>query len=330
MHIGFIKRLGAPYDYVYTKYRPWLSHMKRELVGPDEAIVAYIRYMYPDVKVSVFTRNSFKNTEKCDIVFLGFEEITLPFKKLVLQKKQQGEFDAYMKSLKKITNLYPKLPFAEFIVDKCRYYRWLDSIDIKVSPTLCVKLGEKTSPTYVKQRLRPKEWNKVFVKPLPGAEGTNVRSFNANNLRYKKGNLNHHIEYLKNRGFTKVVAQKFMENFATAEHPELRTFWVGNEYQYTIETTGAGYDWNVRKSPIPNSLYLKCKKVLKHLAEKFRQELIITRLDWGYDKGSFFLNEIEYAPGTFAEMFPGNKWKLDKKIGDRIIKIARTKVHKVS
>ena len=328
MHIGIFKRLGQPYDYVQTKNRKWLSHMKREIVGPDEAMIAYIRYMYPEIKVTVLSRNNMKDMSKYDIVFLGFEELTLPFKQLVLKKGNSEGYKKYVNKLENAKNLYPKFKYVDFVVDKCKYYKWLESINIKVSPTVCTKISEKTKPAYLKQKLKKTDWERTFIKPLPGAEGTNIRSFNKNNVHTKSGNLNRHIEYLKSRGFSKIVAQKFMDEFATTDYPELRTFWIGRDYQYTIETTGAGYDWNLRKSPIPRSVFVKSKKVLKLLEEKFNQELIITRLDWGYESGNYFLNEIEYAPGTFAEMFPDSKWDLDKKMGDKIVQITRKKLLK--
>ena len=173
-----------------------------------------------------------------------------------------------------------------------------------------------------------KNWKKVFMKPTPSAESTNVKSFNRNNLKPSTKKMNNHVAYLKERKFEKVVAQKFMNNLGTQEHPELRTFWIGNKYQYTIETTGPGYDWNVRKSPLPKVLKQKCKFILRKLEEKFNAPLIITRLDWGYDKQGYFLNEIEYAPGTFAEMFKTNTWKIDKHMGDRIVQIAKNKIGK--
>jgi hypothetical protein len=112
-----------------------------------------------------------------------------------------------------------------------------------------------------------------------------------------------------------------MNGFATAKYPELRTFWIGNKYQYTIETTEKGYEWNIREKKLPRIVSKLSKKILRLVEVKFRKPLIITRLDWGFDGKQYFLNEIEYAPGTFAEMFEEGKWKLDKKIGDSFVKI---------
>jgi len=323
MHIGIIKRLGKPYNYVNTTDRKWLKHYKREVVGPDEAVISYIRYTYPNVKLSIFTRNDLNGINMCDIVFLGFEEITLPFKRWVLEKKNKDKFEWFIKELKNIKNLYPKFEFVQFITDKCKYLEWVRSMNINISPTFCFAMNTKTNPTKVKQKLRATSWDKVFIKPIPGAESQNTLELTKDELKKTDKTLNNHIKYIKNRGYFKIVTQKYMEEIATIEHPELRTFWIGNKYQYTIETTGTGNGQAIRKTSLPRILISNSKKILKGLTKKFNQKLLITRLDWGYDNGAYFLNEIEYAPGTFAELFPRYKWKLDKEIGDRMIEISR-------
>ena len=43
--------------------------------------------------------------------------------------------------------------------------------------------------------------------------------------------------------------------------------------------------------------------------------MILTRIDWGYVNNRYFINEIEYAPGTFAEIFSGPKtWTIDREM----------------
>ena len=322
--IAFIRRMGSPYDWVSTRSsaKPWLNHLKKKWVGPDESIYYYMKYTFPDITVKMFTRKIFierpEYLNKFDITFLGFEELTLPFKEMVLTKQNSNGYKRYVSGMKRVKNLYPSYKFVDFIADKCKYYSFLQKNGIPIAPTKCFKTT--ASSAYMKRELKKLPWKRTFIKPTPSAESTNVNSFAKDNFKSKR--FNEHIRYLRNRKFDKVVAQRFVNNFATSEHPELRTFWIANKYQYTIETTEKGYDWNIRERPLPKIVSELSKKTLKLLESKFKAPLIITRLDWGFDGKRYFMNEIEYAPGTFAEIFPEGKWDLDKKIGDVFANIA--------
>lgn len=328
--IALFKRIGEPYDPVQTKDRPWLSHYKREIVSPEESIYNYIKYKYPDVKIRLITRNNLHQkvkdlNEKYDFVFAGFEELTLPFK-IFAKKGQINMYEKYLNSFKNIRNLYPKFSFINFIMDKCKYYKFLQDIGINVAPTRCFSISNKTQEYYIRSKLKEKNWNKVFMKPLPGLESTNVFSFNKTNL--KSSNFKEAVQRLKYKKYDKIVAQKFMKNFATQEFPELRTFWLNKDYQYTISTTSYGYDWKLINKPVNSYIMKKSILILNELEKKFKQKMLLTRIDWGYDKEmGYFVNEIEYAPGVFTEMFnQGSKsWKLDKRYGDLIYKIVNQK-----
>ena len=101
MHIALFKRIGTPYDYVDTKSRPWLQHLKRKNVSPEESVYNYIKFTYLDIKITLINRNRLdKASNNYDIVFLGFEELTLPFKELVLQKQTVKKYDNYIKNIK--------------------------------------------------------------------------------------------------------------------------------------------------------------------------------------------------------------------------------------
>ena len=326
-NIAFIRRTGAPYDYISTrsKSKPWLNHLLKKWVGPDESIYYYIKYTYPNINIKIFTRKIFlenpEHLNKFDITFLGFEDLTSLFQEMVLEKKNINMYKRYTTGMKLVKNLFPSYKYVDFIADKCKYYKFLEKNGIPIAPTKCFKVSSSSS--YMKRELKKLPWKQTFLKPTPSAESINVQSFMKHNLNNKS--FGNHINYLKTRQFDKVVAQKFINGFATTKYPELRTFWIGNEYQYTIETTEKAYEWTLRKKQLPKTVSKLSKKILRILELKFNAPLIITRLDWGFDGKKYFLNEIEFAPGIFSEVFPDGKWKLDEKIGDKFVKILKHK-----
>ena len=324
--IAIFKRLGEPYDPIQKKGRPWLSHLKASVVSPEQSMYYYIKYKYPHIKVKLITRNNLSSkvdylNKNFDIVFAAFEELTLPFKEFA-KKGKFVEYENYVNAFKNIKNLYPKYEYIEFIMDKCKYYNYLKRKSLPVAPTRCFRLSSKTSSNYIKRVLLDKSWNRVFIKPLPGLESTNV--FNYRNTNFEKQNFKNTINYLKNKKYDKLVIQKYMKDFATTKFPELRTFWLNKDYQYTISTTSYGYDWNLIKKPVHNFIMKNSEIIIDLLEKKFKQKMLLTRIDWGYDqKLGYFVNEIEYAPGLFTEEFnSGDKsYKLDTKYADLLVKL---------
>jgi hypothetical protein len=324
--IAIFKRLGEPYDPIQKEGRPWLSHLKRDIVSPEESMYYYIKYKYPNIKVVLITRNNLSSkvdylNKNFDIVFAAFEELTLPFKEFA-KKGKFDEYEIYVNAFKSIKNLYPKYEYIEFIMDKCKYYNYLKRNSIPVVPTRCFKLSSKTSSNYIKRVLIDKDWKRVFIKPIPGLESTDLYNFKDTNL--VKNNFKNAIYDLKNKKYKKLVIQKYMKNFATTDFPELRTFWLNKDYQYTISTTSYGYDWKLIKSPVDKFIMKNSVHILNMLEKKFKQKMLLTRIDWGYDKNiGYFVNEIEYAPGLFTETFNSgdNSYKLDTKYAKLLVEL---------
>tara|TARA_B100001094_G_scaffold50362_1_gene45874 strand:+ start:18258 stop:19229 length:972 start_codon:yes stop_codon:yes gene_type:complete len=317
--IGLFIRPGFPYDWVNTKGIPWLVHEKsKEGVKPDIALFNYLVWKYPQYKFIKLYRTSFhKRTVLPDLVLMGFEELTLPYYKWVVKEKTPEKFKQFYGALKKVKNLYPTIPFIDFITDKCVYYKWLEKHKFGVAPTLCYDLKQSIKRKILKN-IQFKTWNKIFMKPQPSAESKGAKGFN---FPKNKKNISGHVNYLKSSKYSKAIVQKYINNFATKDYPELRTFWVGNKYVYTLETTEFGYDWNIRKKSLPPIVLKETKRLISLLEKKFDIPMLLLRIDWGQDRfGRFIINEIEYAPGVFAQMFPEKKWILDRLMGDRIIK----------
>ena len=216
-------------------------------------------------------------------------------------------------------NIYPKYKFINFVADKCLYYNFFNKNKINVAPTKCYNLKLKTQN--IIKNLKKRDWNHIFVKPTPSAESKQLYNIYKNNLN--QAHFSNHLEQLKTGKYNKIVTQEYINSLATEKYPELRTFWVGNKYQYTIETVDKGYEWKIRKNKLPKKIIEQSKKIIKLMESKFKLPIIVSRIDYGYNKSKnkYFVNEYEYAPGTFAEIFPKNKWIMDAAIAEKILNI---------
>jgi hypothetical protein len=151
---------------------------------------------------------------------------------------------------------------------------------------------------------------------MPSAETKNTKQVFGNTPKYE---LNDYVKYTRDIQYNKLIVQPFAKNFASPKNRELRTFWINNKYQYTIETEAAGWPQYIRTKPLPVSVKRFSLLLLNKLSKQFNEPMIMTRIDWGKTNGKYFINEIEYAPGTFAELFKPKDWDMDKKIGDFIV-----------
>jgi hypothetical protein len=56
--------------------------------------------------------------------------------------------------------------------------------------------------------------------------------------------------------------------------------------------------------------------------------MIITRIDWGFVDNKYFINEIEYAPGVFSDLFEKG-WDLDKHMAKYMYNMLKSKKSKI-
>lgn len=325
LKIALVKRLGPPYEKINTKYRNYTKHLKTKYIGPEECIFNYLKSKskYKNkYDFRIITSKSFKNTQKMksfDKTLFLFEEFVNPFMNLVIKNKRRNLYNNHLKTIKSLNNIYPSYKFIEFVTNKCKYYKFFQSHGIPVAPTYCINLKNKVSLNKRFDNVKKLKWKRIFFKPQPGGNSTNA--FDIKNKTFKKSHLNYHLEKFENKQYNQMVLQKYMKNLATKKYPEIRTFWIGDKYQYSINTCRTGCDWHIKKDKIPPEIIQISKKVMYLLKQKFKIPLLISRIDFGYNSytKSFFVNEFEYAPNTFASLFPHDKWTLDKKLGDYII-----------
>uniref|UniRef100_A0A6C0F837 ATP-grasp domain-containing protein n=1 Tax=viral metagenome TaxID=1070528 RepID=A0A6C0F837_9ZZZZ len=291
----------------------------------------WIKQNNPEIDIDMLPFETITNTKlmkNYDVIFLFNHGLSdaMPFWK--------NDTNKFVNAWKNLGNrAYPSYELANFVLDKCSYYEYLNKNDIKTADTFCIDLKKPFNIQYKKLRsfLKNKEIEKLFIKPVGGDSGvgtsTHQTPFNT---------LEKSLAKSKTNGWNKLVVQRFM-NFSTHDSPEYKCLYVGGKLQYIVKTFRLGYFDGII---MPNSkwTHLKTldtlsKKVIK-LFEKWANVTIpFGRVDWGYDKNSkeFFLNEFEHAGGTYGEelvhqekILSPSQWKVDVQLGKAIVKFVST------
>lgn len=238
----------------------------------------------------------------------------------------KNKADDYVKAWKRLgTKVWPSYKLASFVMDKCKYYKYLNSKNIPTADTYCVKSNKNIKPLIAK--LQKGKLNKVFVKPVGGDSGTNTSSHRApfNSLQKTVKDL------LDSKKYPKIAVQRFM-NFSTEDSPEYKCLFVGHKLQYIVKTHSLGYFLGVikpsNKTKKVQGILKLCMRVLKAFEEK-HGPLLMCRIDVGYDSVNkrFFVNELEHAPGTYGDnlihnekLYSTRMWTFDSNLAKEIIK----------
>jgi hypothetical protein len=307
----------------------WLGKTRVKHVGVDRSVAAYIAHKYPDI--TVHYKDPFKvNLNDYDAVYLGLEYWSMSH---VLYEQGDKALRDYKKLLLSVVDrkkLIVPPAFVEFSHDKCAFNRKMRALKIPVAPTKCVAATKNTNLRRVYDSIRRTAWGKksgqkVFAKPIPGEGSHDIFSFETFE-EFERG----FSQVLDQKIYTHVVFQRYMPDFATDKHPELRTYWVGDEYQVGVRTTTLGY-YAGRIKRLPSTVRQHTQRMIRHFEKTFGFSFVCARFDWGFDKDiGYFINELELLPGFFNEELsehnlPDCKWNLDAKIGDRIYQIIQKK-----
>lgn len=339
MKIAILDRNPEIADDKMVFKRSWMpasnpsSYKTNRYIWSPEVSTAY--YLMKNAKFDVEliqweNITDYKKMDSYDFVYIfnhGLSDI-VPFWK--------NKSDSYVRGWKRLGNrVWPNYKLANFVLDKCKYYKYLNTQGIPTAETYCVKTNKELHEIVTK--IKSNKLSKVFVKPVGGNSGTNTSS---HSTPFKK--LQPEIKKLLNsKKYPKIVVQRFM-NFSTEDSPEFKCVFIGHELQYVVKTHILGHFLGVIR-PNDKSQQLKdilkiCKKVIKAFEEKFGK-LVICRVDVAYDKQHqrYFLNELEHAGGTYGDdlihynkLFSTREWKFDSNLGKEIIKHVSSMKHNVS
>jgi len=261
--------------------------------------------------------------------------------------RTQGKriFNNFFDVLRCSDNIFPNWEIQEFIGSKLLYYNHFHSIGIPIAPTHTLSRDEFNEQISVEtaangaegatdrvilkilSKIQSENWGKFIAKPVMGQESKSCKTFRpCANL--EKMFIKYIVATFKK--YPGLIFQKFITGFGkSVEVPEVRMYWVGKEYQFSMVATetkmyclaGEGQKLKGRKQngimKLPKEadlLTLKniASKVIDVLQSKVslssadgnRLPLLMTRVDMGVMRDGEFkpwVNEVEYVPSYYVE-----------------------------
>jgi len=321
-------------------------------IPADVAIGAYIQNALTgkDVEVDYImpTEISKARLKSNDLNFLLIYDILEAFHTDKTPEKRV--YNNLKKCLLEAKNVYPPREYQEFIYSKINYYNYLLEKKVDVLPTFTMtgaeyrKMGHEVALDRVFEFQARECPGPIIGKPVYGQEGKDIEWFTDKKDRVL---LSMFLKKCMNK-YPGLVFQQMVKGFGDKTScPELRMFFLGNEYKYSvcaIESNGKCFfhpeaEGGTLKAPL-SKLKGVTQKILKKLPaivmpNGVRLPRLITRLDMGYlvdGKYRPFVNEVEFVPSLYTEYKPLRK-ELIGYIGHcakQMVKITRHYVEKRS
>jgi len=336
--------------FVYKRDKECPQKFGRYGIPADVAIGAYIQNALnqKDVEVDYImpTEISSARLKSNDLNFMLIYDILEAFHTDKTPNKRV--YHNLKKCLLEAKNVYPPREYQEFIYSKINYYNYLQEHKVDVLPTFTMteaeyrKMGHKVAVDRVYEFQARESLGPIIGKPVYGQEGKDIEWFEGQEDRVLLSS------FLKTvmKKYPGVVFQQMVKSFGdTTKCPELRMFFLGNDYKYSvcaIESNGKCFfhpesEGGTLKAPMPK-LKAVTQKILKKLPaivmpNGVRLPRLITRLDMGYivdGKYRPFVNEVEFVPSLYSEYKPLRK-ELIGYIGHcakQMVKITRHYVEK--
>jgi len=238
----------------------------------DIVIGYYIMDKFPNVTVNFISPNNLsKNAFKANVlnfmlIYDILEAMNLTDSGLLIKRNHPNNDKAASKlvnALKIADNVFPPYEYQKLINSKCAYYKWMKNNKIPITPTICITTDTKKK--FIRQMIKSIEElslsNMFFTKPDGGQESIGgrkwIRGDYPDYITDRGGGESHYrnnTELIKKMGiyydtvgtkFPRIILQKYQQGFDEIQDeetdfkdvsPENRTFFVGDEYQYTVTT----------------------------------------------------------------------------------------------
>jgi hypothetical protein len=311
-----------PVPKILYETKPYLKKLKyspRKKMDFEELVCRYINHGYGKKGVSCVVLDLEDiNPKDFDLIWSGITYWSANY----VDRNQWKEFVKKAKTFK--NKLVPTLKWNTYADDKCLVYKELNKkLKIPMTETVCKKKTAVTSNKQILDLMKRYKWKRAFLKPIPSAGGrdtynTERETGNSTNITMRK----YIKDVTKMKDVDSIVVQKFQEDFATTKHPEVRTIWVNDKVVKIARTTGMGHLVSLKDSiPKSNQIYKESSRIIKYLS---KYNLVMFRLDWGYDKSTkqHFFNEIQPNPSIWLEKAK-KTFKTDKLVGDRLIHLLK-------
>ena len=285
----------VPYDYaIFTEFKALESKYKVRVVpihGPT---------LIQSSEKGVFMRNI---ANQCDFIFCIYESIF---------SFMDGGYEGYKKYynfLKKTKAMvHPPVKVQEFIINKEKYMKWLETKGFDIIPTKFITM---TSYNKDKQKVLNSvykfmdkgRYTELIMKPELGAFAGGFKHYK----RVTDKSMRSYFDKINKKKYKKVLVQPYIPEFL--KYYEIKTFWLDGEYLYSygINVIGDVEDDYPESEggDIPDGYILSCRKtgekIIKELFKEFGS-LAELRIDFGccIDNDNlcrdYFVNEIEVIP----------------------------------
>jgi len=315
-------------------------------IATDVSIGEYLKTYHGDVFEVDYIRPKDISKERLaqnDVNFLIIYDLLESFH--IDRSRGKKVYHNLLGAIRSANNVFPGWELQEFIGSKLRYYTYFKEVGIPVCPTHTLTRDEFTKQIAIEEAaggadgaverviekilgtIQRENWGKFIAKPVLGQESKSCRTFRqTENLQ--KTFTKYVVTTLKK--YPGLVFQKFIEGFGkSVEVPEVRQYWVGEEYQFSMVATakkiyclsGEGHKPQGRKQNgimrLPKSADIEtlkniAKRVIEVLQSKFSVPapgggsipLLMTRVDMGVMRDGEFkpwVNEVEYVPSYYVE-----------------------------
>jgi len=329
---------GTYYDKINVNVKtPWLTNIPKKYYIDDNGKITNEneKYVRIDVAVYYYLKSKIRNPkqlkkieiqnitestfENYDLVINQFMDLLIvPF---VNKFEKNGKPHERLRQIyeKYANKIYPPIEYANLIYDKCLYYEYLKNNKITIAPTYCYDLKTNLS----NENLLSKNWKEIFAKPVYGTNSVNTQLLKGPNIM---NGIKDYITYIKSKEkYPKIIFQKFMKNFEV-KYPQIRMYYIGNKLQYCIGNYKDGTTFKYKNIIVKQKLNKISQKILSKISKDFFGKyygiMLITRIDFGYSNGIYFVNELEFNPGLYLHM-DKNKFNMDVKIGKQLNKILK-------
>jgi len=284
------------------------TYNKKNQLHVDVAIAMTVKTKFQGVKVDIILPKeiTLQRLKKNDINFvLGYDYISTieqdPWvSKFAGKKGQQLLIDIYKNPDSKV---FPPFKHQDFIWNKKKYLTKFKNAKIPINPTIFVK--DSVNIPKLLAQISSYKWQKFIVKPIGGCEGHGCGFFITKDIVAEPTKLVNY--FIENADFyEEFLVQMLTEGFD--KYGEVKSFWVGGQYNYAIVTKDVPYGDSIVKPLTDKKILEKClelgSKVNKSIPKlEFngrKTEPVMTRVDMvccldnkplkSYD---YYLNEIE-------------------------------------
>ena len=279
---------------------------KKKLIPADAAMGVYLESQYKNMIVDFILPNEItpSRLKKNDLNFMIIYDLLEAY-----HNEPKKVFEQLKSTLEKANNIFPPYEYQQYINNKCTYYADLHNKKIPVVPTLC---RYDTNAEELVKDIKFQGWEKAIAKPIYGQESKLFKKFKTLN----EGPMKKHMKRITEKhGLPGTIFQEYIKGFDAAAI-ESRTYYVGNDYKYSIYTNdknvwrpkeeGGSKKWDGYKTAIKLGKDT-LKKLPKIIVNGIELPKLLTRVDIsccleGKNKySSMFVNECEFVPSLYIE-----------------------------